>query len=183
MADEKIQHGAVAGSDDAAQRARIRAAEDARWRLVAELAGLGATMSAAMEAIPGFVPCGHAFGVVIDGLAAAAASDDAAELDELACAVRARSEHVAEHRGVAQGAVVDMRRALAAPSMRVQLLCALEGVALAAQRAMVLGAMSDDVDVALADGLAALLHEDDEYVHTQLVRMNAVAATACSLVA
>ena len=105
MSDVQINHGPVEAVADAPS-----AADASRDALLAELCGLGATMSAAMEAVPGFVPCGHAFGVVVEGLYAASACGDAAQLDELAADVRARSEHVSAHRGVAQGAV-----ALAAP--------------------------------------------------------------------
>ena len=40
--------------------------------LMAELVGLGTTMCAAMDANLGFVPCSHAFGVLLEGLEAAA---------------------------------------------------------------------------------------------------------------
>ena len=40
--------------------------------LMAELVGLGTTMCAAMDAHPGFVPCRHAFDVLLEGLEAAA---------------------------------------------------------------------------------------------------------------
>lgn len=182
-----IQHGAVEGVEDMNERVELLAREDARWALIAEVAGLGATMQAAMDAIDGFVPCGHAFGVVIEGLAASAAPVDAARLAELTEEVRARSEHVAEHRGVPQGAVIDMREHLgiadAVPSMRVHLLAALQGVALAAERAMKLGAMETEVNLALAAGLSALLHaEDDDFVHEQLVRCNTAAARALAII-
>lgn len=160
MTDTIIQHGRMTGSDDADIRDAVVQAEGVRWELVSELAGLGATMSAAMDAIPGFVPCGHAFAVVIDGLAASAASPEPSELAALVQAVRARSEHVAGHRGVPQGPVVDVRARLGEgdgdAGLRAQLLAMLQGIALAAQRAMELGVMSDDIDVALAHGLSAL---------------------------
>ena len=124
----------------------------------------------------------------IDGLAATAASDDAEELHQLASAVHARSEHVAEHRGVPQGEVADIRARLGVAAgeaaMRAHLLAALQGVAAAARRAMALGRMDDELDQALANGLAALLRaEDDECVHGELKRMNAAAARAFALMA
>lgn len=133
MSDVQINHGPVEAVADAPS-----AADASRDALLAELCGLGATMSAAMEAVPGFVPCGHAFGVVVD---------------ELAADVRARSEHVSAHRGVAQGAV-----ALAAPQSpeAALLLAAVRGIASDAFGAMQLGRMDDDVDVFLANALAAL---------------------------
>lgn len=148
MSDVQINHGPVEAVADAPS-----AADASRDALLAELCGLGATMSAAMEAVPGFVPCGHAFGVVVEGLYAAFACGDAAQLDELAADVRARSEHVSAHRGVAQGAV-----ALAAPQSpeAALLLAAVRGIASDAFGAMQLGRMDDDVDVFLANALAAL---------------------------
>lgn len=157
---ENIQHGAVAGTDDANLRAQIEEVARCQDELVAELVGLGATMSAAMDALPGFVPCGHAFGVVIEGLNASAGHFDPAYIRQLTEAVRARSEHVSDHRGVPQGKVVDVRSALGSQdriaAMRAQLLVSLQGIAPHAMRAMELGVMSDDVDVVLARGLAAL---------------------------
>lgn len=148
MSDVQINHGPVEAVADAPS-----AADASRDALLAELCGLGATMSAAMEAVPGFVPCGYAFGVVVEGLYAASACGDAAQLDELAADVRARSEHVSAHRGVAQGAV-----ALAAPQSpeTALLLAAVRGIASDAFGAMQLGRMDDDVDVFLANALAAL---------------------------
>lgn len=73
--------------------------------LMAELIGLGTTMCSAMDANPGFVPCGHAFGVLLDGLQAAAVHASTKILREQVDQVHARSEHIAEHRGVLCGAV------------------------------------------------------------------------------
>ena len=148
MTDHSIQHGPVAASATEAD-----GAQGLRDQLMAELCGLGATMTAAMAAQPGFVPCEHAFGVVIEGLEAAVSSSDESRLSEVAEDVRARSEHVSAHRGVAQGAV-----ALAAPQSpeAALLLAAVRGIASDAFGAMQLGRMDDDVDVFLANALAAL---------------------------
>ena len=73
--------------------------------LMAELVGLGTTMCAAMDANPGFVPCSHAFDVLLEGLGAAAVSAPLEILREQADKVHARSEHIAEHRSVPRGAV------------------------------------------------------------------------------
>lgn len=73
--------------------------------LMAELVGLGATMCAAMDANPGFVPCSHAFDVLLEGLGAAAVPAPLEILREQADKVHARSEHIAEHRSVPRGAV------------------------------------------------------------------------------
>lgn len=162
-----ILHGAVEGTHDEELRSQIASVAQVQDELVAELVGLGTTMSAAMDALPGFVPCGHAFGVVVEGLAASAGHVAPEDVRQVTEAVRARSEHVSDHRGVPQGAAVDVRAQLAAApandqaaAMRAQLLLSLQGIAPYALRAMELGVMSDDVDVALARGLAALGRED-----------------------
>lgn len=186
----QVQHGAVEGTSDEALRANIEEVARLQGELVAELVGLGTTMSAAMSALSGFVPCGHAFGVVIEGLAASVSCHDPAHIRELTEAVRARSEHVSDHRGVAQGAPVDVLATLAvapagdkAAAMRAQLLVSLQGVAPYAMRAMELGAMSDDVDVALANGLAALGRDDfgAAELHAQLARVGEAARVVLTL--
>lgn len=187
MADKMISHGSVEAADPSV-RENLLKAEAARRALVAELAGLGATMTAAMAATPGFMPCGHAFGVVIDGLAAAAASTDVAELENLTCAVRERSEHVAAHRGVSQGDAADVRRAMGQsagkPTLRARLLVDLMGIALSAQRGMAVGSLSEEVNVLLVNGLDALSYgEDSEYVQECLERSASAAARALALVA
>lgn len=73
--------------------------------LMAELIGLGTTMCAAMDAHPGFVPCGHAFDVLLEGLEAAAVHASTELLREQADKVHARSEHISDHRGVECGPV------------------------------------------------------------------------------
>ena len=98
MTEHSIQHGPVTAS--AAEADGVQGLRD---QLMAELCGLGATMTAAMAAQPGFVPCEHAFGVVIEGLEAAVSSSDESRLSEVAEDVRARSEHVSAHRGVPMG--------------------------------------------------------------------------------
>lgn len=148
MQDSTIQHGPVAASAEKPGAAAAKQAE-----LVAQLCGLGATMSNAMQAVPGFVPCGHAFGVVIEGLFAATACADATQLDAYIEAVAARSEHVSAHRGVPQGAAA--APVLDTPEAAL-LFSAIRGIAADAYAAMELGRMDDDVDVLLANALAAL---------------------------
>ena len=187
MSENTVIHGAVAAAEPSVREAALEA-EDARRTLVAELAGLGATMAAAMDADPSFMPCGQAFGVVIDGLAAAAASTSAVELGALSEVVRARSEHVAAHRGVSQGSAADVRHAMGEasgkPTMRAHLLAELMGIALAAQRGMSLGVMSDEVNELLVRGLDALSYgEDTEYVVECLANCASASAHAFALVA
>lgn len=148
MTDHSIQHGPVAASATEAN-----GAQGLRDQLMAELCGLGATMTAAMAAQPGFVPCEHAFGVVIEGLEAAVSSSDESRLSEVAEDVRARSEHVSAHRGVPMGTA--QMPAPATPEAAL-LLAALRGIAADAACAMRLGRMDQDVDVFLVNALAAL---------------------------
>ncbi len=143
-----VQHGAVEATES--ERPALYAKRD---ELLAELCGLGATMSNAMAAVPGFVPCGHAFGVVIEGLYASVACGSVDDLEQVIAAVHDRSEHVSAHRGVELGAVAAPAAATAEAAL---LLAAIRGMAADAYCAMQLGRMDDDVDVLLANALAAL---------------------------
>lgn len=147
---QQVIHGDVTAVTEVATQAPT---ERAREVLMAELCGLGATLTSAMEASPDFVPCGHAFGELIAGLYGAVVSDDEAALTELADTARARSEHVAEHRGVTQAAAVFPKL----DDANAALVCAaLRGIAADAWRAMRLGSTDDGVNVLLANALAAL---------------------------
>lgn len=148
MTEHSIQHGPVTASATEAD-----GVQGLRDQLMAELCGLGATMTAAMAAQPGFVPCEHAFGVVIEGLEAAVSSSDESRLSEVAEDVRARSEHVSAHRGVPMGTA--QIPAPATPEAAL-LLAALYGIAADAACAMRRGRMDQDVDVFLVNALAAL---------------------------
>ncbi len=143
-----VQHGAVEATESERPALYVK-----RDELLAELCGLGATMSNAMAAVPGFVPCGHAFGVVIEGLYASVACGSVEELEQVIAAVHDRSEHVSAHRGVELGAVAAPASATAEAAL---LLVAIRGMAADAYCAMQLGRMDDDVDVLLANALAAL---------------------------
>lgn len=168
MTDHSIQHGPVAASATEAD-----GAQGLRDQLMAELCGLGATMTAAMAAQPGFVPCEHAFGVVIEGLEAAVSSSDESRLSEVAEDVRARSEHVSAHRGVAMG----VAEAPVADTPEAALLrAALRGTSVDAARAMRLGRMDEEVDVFLVNALAAL--GAGEVSHDLLERAGKAALTA-----
>ena len=148
MTEHSIQHGLVTASATEAD-----GVQGLRDQLMAELCGLGATMTAAMAAQPGFVPCEHSFGVVIEGLEAAVSSSDESRLSEVAEDVRARSEHVSAHRGVPMGTA--QMPAPATPEAAL-LLAALCGIAADAACAMRCGRMDQDVDVFLVNALAAL---------------------------
>ena len=72
---------------------------DAKQQLVNALAGLGSTITEAMDVIEGFVPCGHPALTVSNALAALDA-DDAALAQQLET-VEGFIDHVSENRGVA----------------------------------------------------------------------------------
>jgi hypothetical protein len=61
---------------------------------------LGATITAAMDDVPGFVPCGTPAQVVTDALRAASAPEESAGISEQVDQVRSFVEHVAGHRAV-----------------------------------------------------------------------------------
>lgn len=172
MSDHAIQHGPVSAST--AEPGEVQALREG---LMAELCGLGATMTAAMAAQPGFVPCEHAFAVVIEGLEAAVSSAGEARLAEVAEDVRARNEHVSAHRGVPMGAI-----AVPAPATpeTALLLAVLRGISVDAARAMSLGRMDQDVDVFLVNALAAL--GAGEVSHDLLVRAGEIALETSKLV-
>lgn len=169
MTDHSIQHGTVAASATEAD-----GAQGLRDQLMAELCGLGATMTAAMAAQPGFVPCEHAFGVVIEGLEAAVSSSDESRLSEVAEDVRARSEHVSAHRGVPMGTA--QMPAPATPEAAL-LLAALRGIAADAACAMRLGRMDQDVNVFLVNALAALGAGDASHALLERAGQAALAAS------
>ena len=169
MTDHSIQHGPVAASATEAD-----GAQGLRDQLMAELCGLGATMTAAMAAQPGFVPCEHAFGVVIEGLEAAVSSSDESCLSEVAEDVRARSEHVSAHRGVPMGTA--QMPAPATPEAAL-LLAALRGIAADAACAMRLGRMDQDVDIFLVNALAALGAGDASHALLERAGQAALAAS------
>lgn len=169
MTDHSIQHGPVAASATEAD-----GAQGLRDQLMAELCGLGATMTAAMAAQPGFVPCAHAFGVVIEGLEAAVSSSDESRLSEVAEDVRARSEHVSAHRGVPMGTA--QMPAPATPEAAL-LPAALRGIAADAACAMRLGRMDQDVDVFLVNALAALGAGDASHALLERAGQTALAAS------
>ena len=169
MTDHSIQHGPVTASATEAD-----GVQGLRDQLMAELCGLGATMTAAMAAQPGFVPCEHAFGVVIEGLEAAVSSSDESCLSEVAEDVRARSEHVSAHRGVPMGTA---QKPAPATSEAALLLAALRGIAADAARAMRLGRMDQDVDVFMVNALAALGAGDASHALLERAGQAALAAS------
>ena len=73
---------------------------DTKQQLVNALAGLGSTITEAMDVIEGFVPCGHPALTVSNALVALDADDDAALAQQLET-VEGFIDHVSENRGVA----------------------------------------------------------------------------------
>ena len=130
-----------------------------------ELAGatvaLGATITAAMDDAPGFVPCGTPAQVVLDALNAAGAAEPAADLPQQVAQVRGFVEHVSGHRGVAAHAGTDV--AALSPAGK-QLLDALLAFAASANAE----ALSADATSWLYRSLAALETGDGEKVNAQL---------------
>lgn len=72
---------------------------DTKQQLVNALAGLGSTITEAMDVIEGFVPCGHPALAVSNALVALDADDDAALAQQLET-VEGFIDHVSENRGV-----------------------------------------------------------------------------------
>lgn len=72
---------------------------DTKQQLVNALAGLGSTITEAMDVIEGFVPCGHPALTVSNALVALDADDDAALAQQLET-VKGFIDHVSENRGV-----------------------------------------------------------------------------------
>ena len=72
---------------------------DTKQQLVNALVGLGATITAAMDVIEGFVPCGHPALTVSNALVALDTDDDAALAQQLET-VDGFIDHVSENRGV-----------------------------------------------------------------------------------
>jgi hypothetical protein len=69
----------------------------AQDQLAGALVALGATITDAMDAAPGFVPCGTPSQVIIDALNTYAAADDAA-IAQTTPNILAFVEHVSDHR-------------------------------------------------------------------------------------
>ena len=130
-----------------------------------ELAGaavaLGATITAAMDDTPGFVPCGTPAQVVIDALVAAGAAEPAASLPQQVAQVRGFVEHVSGHRGVPAHAGTDVTALSPAGK---QLLDALLAFAASANAET----LSADATSWLYRSLAALETGDGEKVNAQL---------------
>lgn len=72
---------------------------DTKQQLVNALAGLGSTITEAMDVIEGFVPCGHPALTVSNALVSLDTDDDVALTQQLET-VKGFIDHVSENRGV-----------------------------------------------------------------------------------
>ena len=72
---------------------------DTKQQLVNALAGLGSTITEAMDVIEGFVPCGHPALTVSNALVSLGTDDDAALAQQFET-VKGFIDHVSENRGV-----------------------------------------------------------------------------------
>lgn len=84
---------------------------DSKKQLAGAVVALGATITEAMDAVPGFVPCGTPAQVIVDAIRTYADGDDAAAAGT-AQDVLGFVQHVSEHRGVTahQAASLDPAR-------------------------------------------------------------------------
>ena len=128
-----------------------------KQQLVNALAGLGSTITEAMDVIEGFVPCGHPALTVSNALVALDADDDATLAD-----------HVSENRGVA--AYHDIEVELAGP--KADLLAAIREVGALMQTA---GVKNTQVNEWVYRSLAAL-ESSEEKAAEQLAESPAIKA-------
>ncbi|WP_028263791.1 hypothetical protein [Atopobium fossor] len=150
-------HGAVAAVSDAESKELV-AVSVAQSELLAQSVGLGITLSNAMSAIPGFIPCGHAFSELFLGLKFSFGEAALSEVEAVTEGVRARAEHVSNHRGVEQGKpfdlMVSMRADGATAGKLAQLMASLHVLASLAERAQRLGVTNDELNKTVAESLA-----------------------------
>lgn len=140
---------------------------DTKQRLVNALAGLGSTITEAMDVIEGFVPCGHPALTVSNALVALDADDDAALAQQLET-VEGFIDHVSENRGVTAYHGVEVE--LAGP--KADLLAAIREVGALMQTA---GVKNTQVNEWVYRSLAAL-DSSDEKAAEQLAESPAIKA-------
>lgn len=127
---------------------------DTKQQLVNALAGLGSTITEAMDVIEGFVPCGHPALTVSNALVALDTDDDAALAQQLET-VEGFIDHVSENRGVP--AYHDIEVELAGP--KADLLAAIREVGALMQTA---GVKNTQVNEWVYRSLAALNSSDEK---------------------
>lgn len=150
MSSDALHHGAVdaALSQDAAQ-----SLGEVRQELAATVCSLAGTLCAAMDAIPGFVPCGHAFAELLAGVNGLLTYENISELRALTEQAQARGAHVCDHRGVEPGVAVAPQIGSTEAAL---LWAATRGIAADAWHGMRAGVSSDGVNVFVARALFAL---------------------------
>ena len=127
-----------------------------KQQLVNALAGLGSTITEAMDVIEGFVPCGHPALTVSNALVALDADDDAVLTQQFET-VKGFIDHVSENRGVT--AHHDVFVELAGP--KADLLVAIREVGTLMQTA---GVKNTQVNEWVYRSLAALNDSDEKAV-------------------
>lgn len=139
---------------------------DTKQQLVNALAGLGSTITEAMDVIEGFVPCGHPALTVSNALAALDA-DDAALAQQLET-VEGFIDHVSENRGVTAYHGIEVE--LAGP--KADLFAAIREVGALMQTA---GVKNTQVNEWVYRSLAAL-NDSDEKAAEKLAESPAIKA-------
>lgn len=140
---------------------------DTKQQLINALAGLGSTITEAMDVIDGFVPCGHPALTVSNALVALGTDDDAALAQQLET-VKGFIDHVSENRGVT--AHHDVFVELAGP--KADLLAAIREVGALLQTA---GVKNTQVNEWVYRSLAAL-NDSDEKAAEKLAEAPAIKA-------
>ena len=140
---------------------------DTKQKLVNALAGLGSTITEAMDVIEGFAPCGHPALTVSNALVALDADDDAALAQQLET-VEGFIDHVSENRGVT--AHHDLFVELVGP--KADLLAAIREVGALMQTA---GVKNTQVNEWVYRSLAAL-NDSDEAAAKKLTEAPAIKA-------
>ena len=140
---------------------------DNKQQLVNALAGLGSTITEAMDVIEGFVPCGHPALKVSNALVALDADDDAALALQFET-VEGFIDHVSENRGVA--AYHDIEVELAGP--KADLLAAIREIGALMQTT---GVKNTQVNEWVYRSLAAL-GSSEEKAAEQLTKVPAIKA-------
>ena len=141
---------------------------DTKQQLVNALAGLGSTITEAMDVIEGFVPCGHPALTVSNALVALDADDDDSVLAQQLETVEGFIDHVSENRGVAAYHGIEVE--LAGP--KADLFAAIREVGALMQTA---GVKNTQVNEWVYRSLAAL-NDSDEKAAEQLAESPAIMA-------
>ena len=140
---------------------------DTKQQLVNALAGLGSTITEAMDVIEGFVPCGHPALTVSNALVALDADGDAALAKQLET-VEGFIDHVSENRGVAAYHGIEVE--LAGP--KADLFAAIREVGTLMQPAPTMPTLLDELSACCL----AALDSSDEKAAEQLAESHAIKA-------